>query len=57
MKTFARLLFSGSVLMGIWFVSGCASQPPVTEEEQWKSIHDGLYESFWVDQWGNPKSH
>lgn len=57
MKTFSRWFLHGVIFVSIWFFSGCASSPPVTKEEQQKALYDSLYQSFWVNPDGSPRSH
>lgn len=55
-----KLLDCGLLVMAFWLVSGCAafrgSQDKATNEEAWKDVHDSLYDSFWVDAYGDPRS-
>jgi hypothetical protein len=61
MKSFPRFCFMALLFVSICFISGCAyfteSQSHVTDQEHWQVVHDSLYDSFWVDDHGDPKSH
>jgi hypothetical protein len=61
MKPLIQFRFSALLLTSLCIFSGCAqfseSQSQVTDQEHWQELHDSLYDSFWVDDYGNPKPH
>lgn len=46
-KKHSPFLFSGGLLLSAWFISGCESFRPSTDDEQWKEAHDAMYEAGW----------
>jgi outer membrane biogenesis lipoprotein LolB len=60
MKRFSHFVFYGLLLVGIWFLTGCASfeesQSKVADDEHWQALHDSLY-PIWYDNQGNLRSH
>lgn len=61
-KVFSKFWHRLVLIFAIIFISGCAAsrnsaRSEQTEDEVWKCLGESLYESFWVDSNGNPRSH